>query len=51
MFLEVFVAMSGAMKHEDYSRLGPLVWDKCLGFKDMKAVIHVSTILASLLPL
>ncbi|EJD06540.1 uncharacterized protein FOMMEDRAFT_165313 [Fomitiporia mediterranea MF3/22] len=38
--LELLVAMSGALKHEDFSRLGPLVWDKCLQLGESKAVIH-----------
>lgn len=39
--LEVFVALSGALKYEDYVRVGPLVWDKCLNLSDTKAVINV----------
>lgn len=39
--LEVFVALSGALKYEDYVRVGPLVWDKCLNLNDTKAVINV----------
>lgn len=44
--LEVLVALSGALKHEDYARLGPLLWDRCLNLAETKAVIHVSTSLA-----
>ncbi|KAL5504188.1 hypothetical protein ACEPAH_8262 [Sanghuangporus vaninii] len=39
-FLAVLVALSGALKREDYARLGSLVWDKCLNLTDTQAVIH-----------
>lgn len=40
-FLAVLAALSGALKREDYGRIGPLVWDKCLNLSDTQAVIDV----------
>ncbi|KAI5116269.1 hypothetical protein M0805_007718 [Coniferiporia weirii] len=40
ILLEVLVAMCGALKHEDFARLGPLLWDECLNLKETKAVVH-----------
>lgn len=42
ILLEVLVAMCGALKHEDFVRLGPFVWDQCLDLQEAKTSIHVS---------
>lgn len=42
-FLELLVAMCGALKHEDLARLGPFVWNECLDLSDEMVVINVCT--------
>lgn len=40
--------MSGSLKHDDYVRLSPVLWERCLFLQEKASVLHVSKVLLSL---
>ena len=43
-FLRILVLLSGALKHEDYVRLSPVLWEKCLLLQDKTSVLNVGVL-------
>jgi hypothetical protein len=41
--LELLVVLSGILKTDDYRKMGPVLWNKCLDSRDSRIVIPVRT--------
>ena len=40
--LRILVLLSAGLKHEDYVRLSPALWERCLLLQDKSSVLNVS---------